>query len=64
MEQVVQRADGCSLLGNIQGQVGWSSEPHDLAKDASAHCRGLGEIIFKSPFYPKPFYDSSSKRYF
>jgi len=39
--QVAQRAVQCPVPGNIQGQVGRSSE-YDLVEDVPAHCREVG----------------------
>jgi len=32
----------CPIPGNIEGQVGWSSEQPGLVEDVPAHCRGVG----------------------
>lgn len=42
MEQVVQGGSGCSVLGDIQGQVGWGSEQPNLAVGVPVYC-GLGQ---------------------
>ena len=41
LEQVAQRGSGGPIPGDIQAQVGWGSEQHDLVKDIPAHCRGV-----------------------
>ncbi|KAK4823398.1 hypothetical protein QYF61_001772 [Mycteria americana] len=40
-EQVAQRSCGCSIIGNVQGQVGRGSEQPDLVKNVPAHGRGV-----------------------
>ena len=42
LEQVTQRSCGCSIPGNIQGNVGWGFEQPGQVKDAPAHGRGVG----------------------
>jgi len=42
LEQVAQRSCGSHLPGNVQGQVGWSSEQPGLVEDDPAHGRGVG----------------------
>jgi len=39
---VAQRGGGCPVPGNVQGQVGWSSEQPGLVGDIPAHCEGAG----------------------
>jgi len=41
MEQVAQRSCGCSVLGGVQGQVGWDPEQPDLVAGNPAHSRRL-----------------------
>ncbi|KAK4812027.1 LOW QUALITY PROTEIN: hypothetical protein QYF61_025018 [Mycteria americana] len=43
LEQVTQRGGRCPILGNIQGQVEWSSQQPDLVEDVPAHGRGKGQ---------------------
>lgn len=38
--------DGCSILGNTQGQVGQGSEQPDLVKDVLPCYRGVGLDAF------------------
>jgi len=40
--QVAQRGGRCPIPGNIQGQIGCSSEQPDLVEDVPAHCRAGG----------------------
>jgi len=42
LAHVAQRAGGCSIPGNTQGQVGQGSEQPGLVVDVPAHCRRLG----------------------
>ena len=42
LEKVARRSCGCPLPGNVQGQVGWSSEQPGLVEDVPAHGRGGG----------------------
>jgi len=42
LEQVSQRCDGYSVLGDIQGQAGPGSERPDVAIHVSVHCRIVG----------------------
>ena len=42
LEQVAQRGCRYPIPGNIQGQVGRSSEQPGLVEDVPAHCRGVG----------------------
>ena len=42
LEQVSQRCDGYSVLGDIQGQAGPGSEQSDLAVGVPVHCRKVG----------------------
>ena len=42
LELVALRDGRCPILGNIQGQVGRSSEQSDLVEDVPAHCGGVG----------------------
>lgn len=39
--EVAQRSCGCLFIGNIQGQVGWSSKQPDQVKDVPAYNRGV-----------------------
>jgi len=39
LEQVSQRSCGCSLPGNVQGQLGWGFEQPGLVEDVPAHGR-------------------------
>ena len=41
-EQVAMRSCGCSILGDVQGQVGWSPLQPDLVGENSAQSKGLG----------------------
>ena len=50
LEQVAQRGGKCPIPGNIQGEVGQSSEQPDLVVDVPAHCRGGGlDDLSRSP---------------
>lgn len=42
LQQVAQRGGRCSILGNIQSQVGCNSGQSDLFEDVPAHGRGVG----------------------
>ena len=42
LAQVAQRGSGGPIPGNIQGQVGWGSEQHDLVEEVPAYCREVG----------------------
>lgn len=42
LAQVAQRCGSCSIPGNIQDKIGWSSEKPDLVEDAATHFRGFG----------------------
>lgn len=55
LAQVSQRAGGCSIPGNIQGQAGHGFEEPDLGEDVPAYCRGTGIDEFKPLFQSKPF---------
>ena len=41
LAQVAQRSCGCSIPGNVQGQVRWGFEQTGLLKGVPAHGRGL-----------------------
>lgn len=45
LKQADQRGGRCAISGNIQGQVGQSTEKHDEIEDVPVHCRKvvLGE---------------------
>jgi len=58
LARVAQRGGGCPIPGNVQAQVGRSSERPGLVEDGPAHSRGLDWMGFKGPFQPKVFYDS------
>jgi len=42
LKRLAQRGGRCPIPGDIQGQVGWGSEQHDLVEDVPDHCRGVG----------------------
>ena len=44
LEQVAQRAGGCSIPGDIQSQSRWGSEQHDQAVGVPLHCKRLGLV--------------------
>ena len=49
----------CPLHGGIQGQAGWGCEQPGLEGSVPAYSRGSERDGLKSPFQPKPFYDST-----
>lgn len=55
--QVVQGGGGCSVPGNVQGQVGQGSEQPDLAEDPPAYCSRFGLHYLKCLFQPTPFHE-------
>jgi len=50
LEQAAQRGYGCSMPGDVQGQIGWSSEQPGLVGDVPAY-------DLNGSFQTKPFYD-------
>lgn len=58
LEHVFQRSYALPITGSVQSQIGWVFKQPDLMKDVLAHGRALDELIFKSAFQPKPFYDN------
>ena len=50
LAQAAQRGDGCSILGDTQGQAGWGSEQPDIAVGVPVHCRAVGQCGLKSSF--------------
>lgn len=42
LAQFIQGSDGCTISGNIQGQVGWGSEQPNIVKEVPAYCREVG----------------------
>lgn len=50
LEKESQRGGGCSMLGNLQGQAGQSSEKPDLFEDVPLCCWGLGLDDLKRSF--------------
>lgn len=61
LAQVTQRGGRCSVPGNIQDQIGWSSEKPDLVEDVAIHCRGFELVDFIRAFHHNLFYDSLLK---
>ena len=49
---VAQRGGGCPVPGNVQGQVGWSSEQPGLVETVPTHGRGLELDDLSGPFQP------------
>jgi len=58
VKQVAHCGCECLLPGSIQGQAGWGFEQTGLEGGVPAYSRGLEPDDLKSPFQPKPFYDS------
>lgn len=59
LEHVFYRSYGLPITGSVQSQIGQGFKPYpDLIKDVLAHGGALDELIFKSAFQPKPFYDN------
>lgn len=58
LEHIFYKSYGLPITGSVQSQIGWGFKQPDLMKDVLAHGRALDELIFKSAFQPKPFYDN------
>lgn len=47
-QQAAQRNFGCPVIGNIQGQVGWTFQQPDLVNDNPVGGRGWDWMSFKN----------------